>query len=627
VSLLAAGVLAAAGASPVRAVDGYTEVACPNLDNFFAGSVNGGTAYYYVDVLSSSRDFEPAFGEFLDNDTDSPRSQTITVSRQNTVTTRVMEVQESTSSNQGSIRAGFRFWIFGGVDAQASFTQTLRRTVSNEITQSSTTTLGVSTSFTVPPHTRVLSQRGFEVQDVTLQVQVVFRLNGQDGKCFKSGAEPDFQAVTRAPTINEGWRSTEAPYPTVTKMVDDGTAMPGGFSPGSQVEIQGKSFYPPKDEVRVTQGGTTWILKAGSFGWQDLETRIRATLPIGLQFGPAQIRVVSDGLVSAPYTIEIQSIPPRVNPGGVQNPRVAPGEPYTTDFITSGSLVAIFGSRFTAGADKVVVTQTGRQYTVQAGSPQWYDSPVQINATLPVELQPGPAEVRVVNATGVQSAPETITVVHPRAQIQQVVSPNVPPNQEWSGDRIQAGTMVSVFGQLFRPGEDRVVLAQNGVLRTIQAGSPHWYDGIPGTRWAYQINFLMPGDVQTGSAEVYVVHSRGASEPFPITIVDTAPRIDPGRVLNPNAPDPLGNWTQNNIRGGTMVAIFGDFFTPSPGDAVRVTQGGNSWTVRAGSPHWYDSTVQINVSLPTGLQPGQAQVQVINSNGRASAAETIPIVA
>lgn len=76
-----------------------------------------------------------------------------------------------------------------------------------------------------------------------------------------------------------------------------------------------------------------------------------------------------------------------------------------------GTLVAIFGDRFTPGGDKVLVAQGANQYTVQAGGPFWYDSVGQINAVLPLGLQPGEAQVRVVNVNGRQSDPAPITIV------------------------------------------------------------------------------------------------------------------------------------------------------------------------------------------------------------------------
>lgn len=73
---------------------------------------------------------------------------------------------------------------------------------------------------------------------------------------------------------------------------------------------------------------------------------------------------------------------PRINPGGVVN-----GTDYSTN-IHPGTVVAIFGTNFRQ-PDKVIVRQSQRLWEIQFGSPWWYDSPQQINASLPVTCNPG----------------------------------------------------------------------------------------------------------------------------------------------------------------------------------------------------------------------------------------------
>jgi hypothetical protein len=95
---------------------------------------------------------------------------------------------------------------------------------------------------------------------------------------------------------------------------------------------------------------------------------------------------------------------PVINEGGVVN-----GVDYSADDIHPGTTVAIFGEWFLP-ADTVVVTQGSSQYTISAGSPWWYDSGGQINATLPTSLQPGQATVTVVTSAGQQSNAAPITI-------------------------------------------------------------------------------------------------------------------------------------------------------------------------------------------------------------------------
>jgi uncharacterized protein (TIGR03437 family) len=296
--------------------------------------------------------------------------------------------------------------------------------------------------------------------------------------------------------------------------------------------------------------------------------------------------------------------------------------------------VAIFGDRFTPGGDKVVVSQAGlADQTVQAGSLHWYDWTNQINATLPTNLRPGPAEVRVVNVNGRRSAPVTITIADTRPRIVSVVNPH----GGYTPENIQPNTVVTIFGDRFRAGEDKVAIIQGTRQFLVQAGSLHWYDGPSGggaSPGPHQINFVLPGGLQPGEAQVYVRNSLGVSDPTTIQVVDVPPQIRPNGVLNPAAEDVLGNWTAENMRPGVLVAVFGDRFTP-PADRILVTQGVNQFFVGAGSLHWYDGRSgsptspgpqQINFVLPAGLQPGPAEVRVINVNGRQSEPAPITIV-
>jgi hypothetical protein len=95
---------------------------------------------------------------------------------------------------------------------------------------------------------------------------------------------------------------------------------------------------------------------------------------------------------------------PTISAGGVVN-----GTDYSANDIHPGTTVAIFGQWF-APADTVTVTDAGQQYTIRSGSPWWYDSAQQINATLPASIPPGPATVTVIAGNGLQSNAAPITI-------------------------------------------------------------------------------------------------------------------------------------------------------------------------------------------------------------------------
>jgi hypothetical protein len=618
-SLVATGLLTTTAASPSHAQAAPYEVPCPGFDEAFAGFVPGGYAVYKYQPVATREVFDVAYGRPIDNNTSTPRTVELTTTTTRTFTTEVTKVTEASSS----------FSIGFGDKVKVSLGSSLKRSVSEKITNSIQTAIGLKTTYTVPPFTEQLGEYGVEAYDVDLNVQVIIRLDNAPGRCFKSSSYPDFGATAHAPTVNEGWRFTEVRHPEVSAVVNPGAGMTSeDIQAGSLVTVRGDYFRPGADEVTISQDGTTRTVRAGSFGWRDNENQIQLSLPASLRPGPATVKVVSDGRESCSrhvpdecrstgFPIDIVDVAPRIN--SVVNPNVPEGQPWTPENILPGSLVSIFGDRFTAGADKVVVTQGSDQHTIQAGSPNWYDWTNQINAQLPDSLRAGEAQVRVVSVNGRQSAPVTITIVDARPRVTAVVNPNVPLGELWTPENIQPNTLVSIFGDRFRPGEDKVVVAQGDRSFLVQAGSPAWYDS------ASQINLVLPGGLEAGEAQVYVRNSKGISDPFTIQVVDVPPRINPNGVLNPAAEDPFGRWTAENMRPGTLVAIFGDRFTPG-GDKVLVAQGTNQFTVQAGSPAWYDSPGQINLVLPAGLQPGEAQVRVVNVNGRQSDPASITIV-
>jgi hypothetical protein len=93
-----------------------------------------------------------------------------------------------------------------------------------------------------------------------------------------------------------------------------------------------------------------------------------------------------------------------INAGGVVN-----GLDYTTH-IPQGSVVAIFGASFAGTADVVHLWANGMRYTIAAGSPNWYDSAGQINATLPTGVVSTEAVVYVTSGSDVDSNGQLITI-------------------------------------------------------------------------------------------------------------------------------------------------------------------------------------------------------------------------
>ncbi len=66
--------------------------------------------------------------------------------------------------------------------------------------------------------------------------------------------------------------------------------------------------------------------------------------------------------------------------------------------IRAGDTISIFGTGFTTAGNVVHFTQGTSHVTVTTGSRYWYESPTQINATLPPSIGPGPVQAYVTGA-------------------------------------------------------------------------------------------------------------------------------------------------------------------------------------------------------------------------------------
>jgi hypothetical protein len=95
-----------------------------------------------------------------------------------------------------------------------------------------------------------------------------------------------------------------------------------------------------------------------------------------------------------------------INVGGVVN-----GITYS-HVIHPGDIISIFGSNFSGSGNTVWLKQGSTFYPVTGGSPNWYESPAQINGTLPAGVVAGSnVDVYVNTANGLDSNGQLINVV------------------------------------------------------------------------------------------------------------------------------------------------------------------------------------------------------------------------
>ena len=88
----------------------------------------------------------------------------------------------------------------------------------------------------------------------------------------------------------------------------------------------------------------------------------------------------------------------------------------------------------------------------------------------------------------------------------------------------------------------------------------------------------------------------------------SCPLVNQGGVVNAAYPN------MTAISSTTVLSIYGKGFTAA-GNVVHVRESGGSWDVKAGSPVWYESAGQINLTLP-GIGASQsALVYETDSDG------------
>jgi len=234
---------------------------------------------------------------------------------------------------------------------------------------------------------------------------------------------------------------------------------------------------------------------------------------------------------------------PQINIGGVVN--AASSIPAPNNFASPGAIVSIYGTGLAKG-----VRQTGQDdleggflpltlsgVTVFFGpvaAPLFYISPLQINAQVPVELQPGQWQVTVRVDSLSSSTPVVVKALSP-GLFSAFRHPDGTPVTSKTPAR--AGEFILFFGTGFgftRPTISTGQLAPPGqtwladpveVEATIGGealtGPDIYYWGLaPGFAGLYQFNLRIPADAQAGNLQVLVGVNRQWSQPgvlIPVT--------------------------------------------------------------------------------------------------------------
>lgn len=279
---------------------------------------------------------------------------------------------------------------------------------------------------------------------------------------------------------------------------------------------------------------------------------------------------------------------------------------------------------FSATGNTVHFDQTTRQYLLPRDNGQWfYESPSQINVSMPAGRRTGLARIFVTDARGFDSNAVGIVVNCsdcPRLAQCGLLETNYHTLQ------IAPGDSITLTGEQFSPRGNTIVFEQRVTQHTFQK----WL--LPSENLVSesptQLIVRVPSDlVPERETVLYVINAQGresseAGVPIsrPCQIGDCVARLNPCGAMTPDS--------GTTFMAGALVSITGLF--PSSGNKLVIEQvdGQNRvyrYEVTGGSPSWVESNRRIGFALPASLFAGRMMFYVIDAQGRESRAQEVMI--
>jgi uncharacterized protein (TIGR03437 family) len=278
---------------------------------------------------------------------------------------------------------------------------------------------------------------------------------------------------------------------------------------------------------------------------------------------------------------------------------------------------------FSATGNTVHFNQTARHYELPHDNGQWFfESPSQINFSMPAARRAGPARVFVTDARGYDSNAQTITVGCsdcPRFSSCGIFDSNFQTLQ------IAPGDVITLSGQQFSTSGNSIILEQRVTERTYQQWTLH-NNFI--SESATQIIVKLPSDlVPERETILYIVNAQGResteaiipiSQPCPSG--DCPARLKPCQAITAESSAGFG--------AGQLASIYGRF-TPSGNKVILEQVDAQNrvyrYEVMAGMRFWVESDRRILFALPATLFAGRALFYVVDAQGRESRAQEISV--
>ncbi|MFN0109019.1 MAG: hypothetical protein ACKVZH_09240 [Blastocatellia bacterium] len=295
--------------------------------------------------------------------------------------------------------------------------------------------------------------------------------------------------------------------------------------------------------------------------------------------------------------------------------------PDTVISIYAQGCCANITTPFSASGNTVHFDQAARHFELPRDNAQdFYESPTQINFSMPAPRRSGWTRVYVTDARGFVSNSQAIPITCsdcPRFGSCGILETNYQTLQMAPGDT------VTLTGNPFSPTGNTVVIEQRVTQHTFQKWTLTQPNFI--SESASQIVLKLPGDlVPERETALYLLNAQGRESvesiiPISQPCADCPPRLKPCLAFMPES--------GAEFRAGQAATATGRF--PASGKKLVIEQTDKTNRLYrseiGGGQFWEESDKRIRFALPATLFAGRALLYVVDATGRESRAQEITV--
>jgi len=276
---------------------------------------------------------------------------------------------------------------------------------------------------------------------------------------------------------------------------------------------------------------------------------------------------------------------------------------------------------FSASGNTVHFDQAARHYQLPRDNAQaFYESPTQINFSMPAARRTGWTRVYVTDARGYISNAQAIPIT---CEMCPSFTPCGILETNYQTMQMAPGDTVTLSGNRFSPASNTVVIEQRITQHTFQK----WTLTQPNllSESASQIVLKLPNDlVPERETILYLANAQGQEStesiiPISSPCTDCPPRLKPCLAFQPDS--------SAEFRAGQAATATGRF--PANGKKIILEQTDDTNRLYryeiSGGNFWEESDRRIRFALPATLFAGRALLYVMDATGRESRAQEITV--